>query len=204
MTGARRRARKLPEAGGGERRLERLFAEARREVGVELAGLEEQPGAEAAHVTVGDVGAVVEADERTPVRVVVEPGVAVAEAPGHPQVDQQDAVGLEADDQVLAAPLDRGDALSLELGGDLVGVVGPHEPGVADLDALEAPAGEHRLEPPADRLDLGQLGHRASVDSPACPAEPRLGAWHLDVSCGATSCTWCGTCTAGPRLAPGA
>ncbi len=89
------------------------------------------------------------------------------EAPGHPEVDQQDAVGLEADDQVLAAALDRGDALALELGGDLVGVVRPHEPRVADLDAVEPPPREHGLQAAANGLDLGQLGHRSRLDSAA-------------------------------------
>ena len=137
------------------------------EVGVELARLEEEPRAEAAHVAVGDVGAVVQPDERAAVRVVVEAVRAVPQAPGHPEVDQQDAVGLEADDQVLAAALDRGDALALELGGDLVRLVRPHETRVADLDAVEPPAREDGLQAAANGLDLGQLGHRSRLDSAA-------------------------------------
>ena len=83
--------------------------------------------------------------------------------PRHPEVDQERAARLEPDDQVLAAPLDRGDALALELGRDLVRVVRPHEPRVVDLDALEAPPVEHGREPRADGLDLGQLGHAVTL-----------------------------------------
>ena len=113
--------KELPEPRCGERRFQWLLSEAGREIRGELARLEQEPGAEAAHVAVGEVGAIVEADQCAPMRVVVEAVRAVAETPGHAEVDQQDAVGLEADDQVLAAALDRGDALALELGGDLVG-----------------------------------------------------------------------------------
>ena len=157
------------EPGSREQRVERLLTEARREVRVELARLQEQPGAESAYVAVGDVGAVVERDERPPVRVVVEPVGAVPEAAGHPQVDEQHTIGLEPDDQILAAPLDRRDALSLELGCDSVGLVGPHEPRVGDLDAVEPPAREDGLQPAANGLDLGQLGHASSLDSGAMP-----------------------------------
>ncbi len=43
----------------GEAGLQRLWADTRIEVGVELAGLEQQPRAEAADITVGDVRSVV-------------------------------------------------------------------------------------------------------------------------------------------------
>ena len=45
----------LAEPRRGEERVERLVAEPRREVRLELARLEQQPRAEAAHVAVGDV-----------------------------------------------------------------------------------------------------------------------------------------------------
>ena len=47
------------EGARRERPAERLGADALREVGLELAGLEEQPGSEAAHVAIGDVRSVV-------------------------------------------------------------------------------------------------------------------------------------------------
>ena len=155
------------EACCGEERVERLLAEARREVRVELAGLEEQPRSEAAHIAVGDVGAVVEPDERPPVGIVLEPVHAVAEASGHPQMDQENAVGLEPEDQILAAPLDGRHALALQLRGDRVGVIRPHEPRIGDLDAVEPTSGENGLQAAANGLDLGQLGHRSRLDSAA-------------------------------------
>ena len=48
---------------------ERLLPHLRGQVRLELAGLEQQPRAEAAHVAVDDPGAVVERDERAPVRM---------------------------------------------------------------------------------------------------------------------------------------
>ena len=84
----------------------------------------------------------------------------VQEVPRHPEVDQENATALEPDDQILAAPLERRDALARELGRHLGRILGPRQPRVFDLDVLEAAADEHRLEPAANRLDLGQLGHR--------------------------------------------
>ena len=53
---------------------------------------------------------------------------------------EQHATGLEPDNQVLAATLDRRDALALQLGRHLGRLVRAHEPRVVDLDALEAPS----------------------------------------------------------------
>ena len=82
-------------------------------------------------------------------------------------MDQQRATRLEAHDQVLAAAVDGADALALELARDLFLVLGTRQARVVDRDALEAAALEHRRDPPADGLDLGQLGHRATVAAPA-------------------------------------
>src|SRR5262249_44833211 len=49
----------LPEACGREQRVERLLAEALREVRVELAGLEQEPRAEPADVAIRNVRSVV-------------------------------------------------------------------------------------------------------------------------------------------------
>ena len=91
--------------------LERLRAEPARQVGELLAGLEQEPRPEAADVAVGELRPVVERDER---RGGTDPSASSAPCssdPGHAQVDEEDASRLEAEHQVLAAPVDRGDAL---------------------------------------------------------------------------------------------
>ena len=87
----------------------------------------------------------------------------VQKVPRHAEVDQENATALEPNNQVLAAPLERLDALADELGRDLGRILWPRQPRVFDLDVLEAPSVEHRLEPAPNRLDLGQLGHRPSL-----------------------------------------
>src|SRR3954469_8895543 len=87
----------------------------------------------------------------------------VQEVPRHAEVDQENAPALESNNQILAAPLERFDALADELRRDRGRVLRPRQPRVFDLDVLEAASDEHRLEPAANRLDLGQLGHRPSV-----------------------------------------
>jgi hypothetical protein len=81
----------------------------------------------------------------------------------HPEVNQENTLTLEPNNQILAAPIDGCDTLAHELGRHLDRVLGPRQPRVVDLDVVEAPADEHRLESTADRLDLGQLGHASSV-----------------------------------------
>src|SRR3954470_1053706 len=90
----------------------------------------------------------------------------VQKVPRHPEVDQENATALEPNNQILAAPLDRFDALADELGGDLGRVLRPRQSRVFDLHVLEAASDEHWLEPAANRLDLGQLGHRPSLAMP--------------------------------------
>jgi hypothetical protein len=87
----------------------------------------------------------------------------VQEVPRHSEVDQENATALEPNNQILAAPVQRDDALACELGRHLGRILGPRQPRVFDLDAPEPAADEHRLEAPAHCLDLGQLGHRASL-----------------------------------------
>ena len=50
-----------------------------------------------------------------------------------------------------------------QLGGHLERVLRARQARIEDLDAVEAPADEHGLEPAANGLDFGQLGHAASV-----------------------------------------
>ena len=142
----------LAEAFRREGGDERLFAEPRPEVRLELAGLEQEPRAEAAHVPVGDGRAVVELDERTQVRRSFR---LVQERSGHPQVDEERAAAREADDQVLPAPVESLDELAHELSGHLERVERPRQPQVQDLDVLERPAFEQGREPQPDRLHLG-------------------------------------------------
>ncbi len=83
----------------------------------------------------------------------------MAKTPRHPEVNQQSTTAFESDNQILAATFQGRHPLAFELGGDRVGLVGPHEPRIADLDTLEHPPLERGHESAAYRLDLGQLGH---------------------------------------------
>src|SRR6476620_5003120 len=85
------------------------------------------------------------------------------EAPRHPEVDQENTTALEPNNQILAAPLDRGDALAFQLGRHLGRLVRAHEPRVVDAHAVEPPPHERWLELPADALDLRQLRHAGYV-----------------------------------------
>ena len=77
------------------------------------------------------------------------------QAPSHPEVNQENTTSLEPNNQILAAPLQRRDGLARELGGRFHGVVRPRQACVVDLDVLERPADEMRLEADPDRLDFG-------------------------------------------------
>jgi hypothetical protein len=78
-------------------------------------------------------------------------------------VDQEYTTADEPNNQILAAPFDGIDDLALELCGDLVWLDRARDAWVENLDSLEAASHEHRLEVSANRLDLGELGHGASV-----------------------------------------
>src|SRR3989442_3361590 len=85
------------------------------------------------------------------------------EASRHPEVDQENTPALEPNNQILAAPLDGRDPLTLQFGRHLGRLVWAHEARVVDAHPVEAPPDERRLELPADALDLRQLRHAASV-----------------------------------------
>src|SRR5689334_13451937 len=89
--------------------------------------------------------------------------LAVAQAPRHSEVDEQNATGFESNNHILATALNRSDTLARQLGRHLGRLVGTDEPRVRDLDRVEPSPGEDRRELRANRLDLGELGHRASV-----------------------------------------
>jgi hypothetical protein len=61
-------------------------------------------------------------------------------------VDEQVAPARERDDHVLAATAYGGDLLADQLGRHLVGRVGPGQAAVGDLDPVETPSREDRLE----------------------------------------------------------
>ena len=74
-------------------------------------------------------------------------------------MDQERATGGEADDQVLAAPVDALDPLASQLGRDLERILGPCQAHIRDLDVLERPPFERGRDRPPDGLDLGELRH---------------------------------------------
>jgi hypothetical protein len=83
----------------------------------------------------------------------------MSEAPRHPEVNQENTTTFEPNNQILAAPIDRDDALPLELRRHRLRLERAHEPRIEDLDTFEPAADERRLESCPDRLDLRQLGH---------------------------------------------
>ena len=86
-----------------------------------------------------------------------------AQAPRHPEVNQENPTRFEPNNQILAAALQGGDSLAFELGRDLARIVGPGQAGSEISTRSKRAPDEVRLEPGADRLDLWQLGHAASV-----------------------------------------
>jgi hypothetical protein len=98
------------------------------------------------------------------VRIVLERSVAVmAKRPRHPEVDQEYTTASKPKNQILAASLEGLNDLAVEFGGDLRGIEWPRQPRIADLDALESPPDECRLEARANRLHLGQFRHGESL-----------------------------------------
>ena len=78
-------------------------------------------------------------------------------------MNQEHTSGFEPYNQILAASLDGRNGLSLELRRNLAWLDGPRYARIEDLDTVEPPAGEDWLEASSNRLDLGQLGHGASL-----------------------------------------
>src|SRR5262249_25266864 len=99
--------------------------------------------------------------------------IAVPKRPRHPEVNQQRPTRLKPNNQILAAPLERPNALALKLGGDLARVEGTRQPRVEDRHGVESAPLEERRQSPANGLDLGQLGHGSrlaggrSLDAPS-------------------------------------
>ena len=78
----------------------------------------------------------------------------------HTKVDDEVPPALELDNQIFAATSNGADLLAFELGGHQLRRLGSRKPRVDDHHALEGAAGEARLEPGTNRLDLRKLGHR--------------------------------------------
>jgi hypothetical protein len=78
-------------------------------------------------------------------------------------VDQQHTTGLESNNQILAASLEGRDGLSFQLRRDLAWLDRSGHARIEDLDTVEPPTDDEGLEARANRLDLGQLGHGASL-----------------------------------------
>ena len=140
----------------------------------QLAGLEQLPRAEAADVPIGDVRAIVQSENGPAMGIVGQRSRStVPEASRHPEVDQEHPTRFEPNDQILAATLDRLDALADELGGDDLGREGRTSRGslIVALDDLRAL--EHGRDAGADGLDLGQLGHASSLAVPVLVGSAR-------------------------------
>jgi hypothetical protein len=78
----------------------------------------------------------------------------MAQAPRHPEVNQQNTTAFESKNQILPATLERLDGFARELRGSLHGVMRAGQANVGDLDLREGPTDELRLEAGPDRLDL--------------------------------------------------
>ena len=95
----------------------------------------------------------------------------------HPQVDHHLVAGVERQAQVLAMAVggrDRGTGQPVD---QRLPRRAPHGALATDLDPVDAPSDGEPVEPAADRLDLGQLGHQLAVrkanaaDAAACSAD---------------------------------
>jgi hypothetical protein len=80
-------------------------------------------------------------------------------------VDQEYTTASKPKNQILAASLESLNDLAVELGRDLVGIERTRDPGIGDLDSLEPPPHDRRLQARANRFDFGELRHGASVDA---------------------------------------
>ena len=139
------RERLDPKAGGEE-------LVARRTAERQLAG------AEAARVVEVELAPVAEREAHA--RVARRRRRVEQQRPRHAQVQHQVDVVLELPDQVLAAAVERLDAAALHGGGDLGAGERTAPALVAHLQRGQHAALDVGRQVAADRLDLGQLGHR--------------------------------------------
>ena len=103
-------------------------------------------------------------------RIVRQPARRVVQKRSrHPEVNQERPSRFEPNNQILATAINGGNPFTFELPRNLDRVERARQARVGDLDVGEHASFEHRREPAADGLDLGQLGHSATV-----PARVRL------------------------------
>jgi hypothetical protein len=79
----------------------------------------------------------------------------MSQGPRHPEVNKESPSRFEPKNQILSAPIDGRNSLTLELSRDLLGVNWTRQTGVRDPDMLERPPLEDRGKPAPDALDLG-------------------------------------------------
>ena len=161
MIGRAAAARELAQMGPGEALVEGLEAEAGGEEALELIGAFEQlAGTEAARVDdeqfMAGPSPELDPDARVD-RLLV--GVQ-EDGPGHAQVLGEVKASAELPEQVLAAPLEALHTASAQRRGELGGRQRSRPALVEHLDLGERASGDHGRELAADRLDLGELGHR--------------------------------------------
>src|SRR5581483_2285869 len=101
------------------------------------------------------------------------PTASEEEATRHPEVNQEYATALEPNNQILAAPVDRRDALPGERGGHGLRLERTREALVEDRHVAERASQKLRLEAAPDCLDLGKLGHGTSLAWPWSPTVSR-------------------------------
>jgi len=81
-------------------------------------------------------------------------------------VHQERATRLEPNNQILAATIDQNDTLTIQLSRHIEWIERARQPLIRDPNLLEDPTFEHGRKPPANGLDLGELGHRCTVAVP--------------------------------------
>src|SRR5881394_1338990 len=145
------------EIGGQRLRTERLQERVR------IRPAREQPAAEAARVVEAQAAAAREHQVDMVVGPVRGRIAKKLKAARHPEVHEQRA-SLRAEQEVLAAPLERIDPLSRELAREALRD-GPAQARLPHLDGSDRAADHVRRQAAARRFDLGELRHRLSLRS---------------------------------------
>ena len=154
LSGAVRRASLPARNAVREAALERLRPVLDGDEPVGVLGVREQPRPEPSRVAIGDSSAAFELEHGTFVRRRLVPKPA-----GHPQMDEKRVPARETNDDVLAPPLDRVDAIAGEHGRNGSGILGARQTRVVDARGENPPPHNRVGEPPALGLDLRQLRH---------------------------------------------
>ena len=153
--------------GGAERDLARPEAPRVAEADLVRAGVEDEADA--------DVGRVRRRVEQQHAR--------------HAQVHEQERVVLELPHEVLAAPREPLDAPPLERVADRAGLERQAPAGVEDVERRQLAPLDDGRELAADRLDLGELGHRSQYAVRLMPA-----ATGVSTGVAASAMSSCRTC----------